>query len=67
MASVGIIAENSEFRCMMDHDEGVIRIVQEAEFHAVLDMYLGSDAPTANISGGRTGFVWHVYAPKIHR
>lgn len=45
MANVGIIAENTEYMGLMGHDEDVIRVVQENEFHAVLDIYLGPDAP----------------------
>ncbi|KAF1974061.1 hypothetical protein BU23DRAFT_532398 [Bimuria novae-zelandiae CBS 107.79] len=45
MASVGIIAENTEYMGLMGHDEDVIRVVQENEFHAVLDIYLGPDPP----------------------
>ncbi len=45
IASVGIIAENTDFMGLMGHDEDVIRVVQEGELHAVFDIYLGPDAP----------------------
>lgn len=45
MASVGILAENTDFMGKMGHDEDVIRVVQENEFHAVLDIYLGPNPP----------------------
>jgi aryl carrier-like protein len=57
MASVGIIAENMDFMGLMGHDEDVIRIVQEEEFHAVLDIYLGPDAPAAGSEIGAQALI----------
>jgi aryl carrier-like protein len=57
MASVGIIAENIDFIGLMGHDEDVIRVVQENEFHSVLDIYLGPDAPAAESEMGAQALV----------
>jgi aryl carrier-like protein len=57
MASVGIIAENTDFIGLMGHDEDVIRVVQENEFHSALDIYLGPDAPAAESEMGAQALV----------
>lgn len=57
MASVGIIAENTDFMGLMGHDEDVIRVVQEEEFHATLDIYLGPDAPQTDSEIGAQALV----------